>query len=114
MSIFSKLMVKDTHIRRYDSIVPTTIEMDCKATGNIHPYNTDSNKEWALQLKIVQTFWANDVQRSGALRYAEQAMAHELYHDVLMHLPQLLLCITSGDKHGALMAVDRIEKATKP
>ena len=114
MSIFHRIYTRDERMNRVDGIVPVEVELFTGPTGNIHPYVTSHNKEWVLELKLEQRFWANDVQRSDVEPIAMRALAAELYRDVLMHLPMLRLCIMSDDKIGAMDAASRIEKATQP
>lgn len=114
MSIFDKANVSDTGMYYPNSIRPVQVSLHGGETGAVRDYTSDRNQEWALEIRVRQTFWANQAQRRDAEKLAMQALAASLYGDVLRHLPHLRLCITSGDATGALTTIDMIEAATKP
>jgi hypothetical protein len=84
------------------------------STGQVRHDTLDRNKQWALEIRLRQVYWANDAQRASVEKVAMQALSASLYEDVLRELPMLRLAIMSGDASGALMACDRITKATQP
>ena len=114
MSIFDRANVSDTGVFHYDRIRRPDVSLHCGDTGNVRPYTTDRSHEWALEIRLRQTFWANGAQRRDAEKIAMRALAASLYEDVLRHLPHLRLCISSGDYEGAMETIDLIEKATRP
>lgn len=113
MSIFDQARSRDTGLQRVDTILPVEVALTSEATGLTRPF-VDRHSEWVVVLTLKQTYWANTAQRPHAEKAAIRCLAATLYEDVLREIPQLRLCIQSGDKNGALRAVDRIQQATNP
>lgn len=113
MSIFDKAEIASTGMKYYDRIRPVAVEVEWSKTGEVRQHQLSQNEEYELVLMIRQNFWANRAQRADAAKYARHSMARFLFQDVVRELSHLRLCITSGDRNGAMKTVDRIQKATE-
>lgn len=96
MSIVDKAIVNDTG---FDHPVQSrfSADMSCHETGEVRPHTLSKNREYALTLKLQQTFWANKVQLPEAERLARKALTAQLYSDILQHLPPLLSAAFGSD-----------------
>jgi hypothetical protein len=113
VSIFDNAFSRPTHHQVIDTIRPLEIALTADKTG-ARRQEIDRRDEWFVELRLRQNYWANNAQRPDFEKAALRCLAADLYADVLRELPRLRLAIMSGDKAGAMAAVDRIDAATQP
>jgi hypothetical protein len=104
MTIFDKLEEKATGMRGRGFRRPIIAEAATRETGNVLPYQLDSNREYELIAKVGVTFWANDAQYESARRIAEKHLAAVLYGDFLSLIDECAHAVSDGDEGDALAA----------
>lgn len=91
--------------------VPTpAIQYEEKETGRMELRGFDDQKEYALSVRCVATFWANRAQLPQARKSAERVLMDTLYRDLMARLSHLENLISSGDQEEAYDAVIELRK----
>ena len=110
MNIWDSLMERSTGTQGRPTLRDKVqIREFCEPTGDIRPYQTDSNEEYLLRLAIEVTFWANKAQYSSARKIAERHLAHVLYGGALAKIAALRSAISDGDRDAAMAACSDLE-----
>jgi len=92
---------------KHDDLLPIT-NCEIVATGDsqIQLGSFGRQKQYILKTNIGITFWANDVQKSDAVKRSLRTLNERLYSDIKSLVREVIQEIHNGDKDHALSKCD--------
>ena len=114
MSILKRLIeTEKTHNQR-PLYAPLDAKMVLRKTGEVKPYQMDSNEEYVISLKVAVSFWANTAQRSSHAESAEKVLANELFHPIPHLLDRICKATMDNDQEEVFKLVNMIREEVAP